>query len=73
MSFATAENQSPKYFSSYLMLVIRYHLKIYCNMLLPYITTFTAQSSLANADHDIHCSTKTKLCAVFRAPTDAQF
>ena len=46
VSVDTAEKQSPKYFSSCLMLVIRYRLQSHCNVFLTYLTTFTAHSSL---------------------------
>jgi hypothetical protein len=43
VSFGTVENQTAKYFSSCLMLAIRYHLNSYYNMLLPYLTAVTVQ------------------------------
>jgi hypothetical protein len=49
MSFHTAESKSPKYFSLFLYLTIRYHLNSYCSMLLQYLTAFTVLSYLEMA------------------------
>jgi len=46
MSFCTENNHSPQHFRSCLRPAIRYHLKSYSNMLLPYLNTLTVQFSI---------------------------
>ena len=69
VSFQTAENQSPKHFSSCLMLVILYHLKSYCNILLPYLTTFTVHSSLEMPITTFPALRNPKVPSVFKGQT----
>jgi hypothetical protein len=69
VSFETADNQSPKRFSSCLMLVIRYHLNSYCNMLLPYLTAFTVQSFLEMPTTSFPAVRKSKVYALFKSQT----
>src|SRR5215469_13662465 len=69
VSFDTADNESPKYFSPCLMLAIRYHLNSYCSLFLTYRTAFTAQSSLEMPITTFPALRKPKVCAVFEGQT----
>ena len=51
------------------MLVILYHLKNYCNMLLPYLTTSTVLSSLEMPITTFPALRKPNVCALFEGQT----
>jgi hypothetical protein len=68
MSFCTENDHSPQYFLSCLFPAIRYHLNSYCNMLLPYLTTFTVQSSLQMPIMTIRELSKRKNLFSFQRP-----
>jgi hypothetical protein len=51
------------------MMVIRYHVKSYCNMLLPHLTTFNVQSSLEMPITTFPALGNPNVCAVFKSRT----